>query len=52
MNYHVEIRSGGMIYMTSFIKLGSGIQKLLWKDTHVDTQTAMWSHKPTFIFPK
>jgi hypothetical protein len=28
MKYAVEMRSGAMIYIPSFIKIGSGIQKL------------------------
>jgi hypothetical protein len=47
MNYHVE--NDGI---PSFIKIGSGIQKLLWRDTHIDTQTARRSHEATFILPK
>jgi hypothetical protein len=30
MKYAVEIGSGAMIYIPSFIKFGSGIQKLVW----------------------
>jgi hypothetical protein len=30
MKYAVEVVSGAMIYIPSFIKTGSGIQKLLW----------------------
>jgi hypothetical protein len=33
MKYAVEISSGAMIYIPSFIKIGSGIQKLLGEDT-------------------
>jgi hypothetical protein len=33
--YGVEMGSGGMIYISIFIKIGSGIKKLL------DTQTAL-----------
>jgi hypothetical protein len=29
MKYDLEMCSGGMIYMASFIKIGSGIQKLI-----------------------
>jgi hypothetical protein len=29
MNYAIEITSGDMIYMRSFIKIGSDMQKLL-----------------------
>jgi hypothetical protein len=33
MNYAVEIESGTMTYISSFIKIGSGIQKLIGGDT-------------------
>jgi hypothetical protein len=33
MKYAVEIGSGAMTYIPSFIKIGSGIQKLIWEDT-------------------
>jgi hypothetical protein len=36
MKYAVEMDSGAMIYIPSFIKIGSGIQKFIG----VDTQTA------------
>jgi hypothetical protein len=40
-NYTVEMGSGAVIYVPSFIKIGSGIQKLLRGDTqthrHTDT---------------
>jgi hypothetical protein len=29
MEYTIEMGSGGMIYIPSFIKIGSGIQKLV-----------------------
>jgi hypothetical protein len=35
MEYAVEMGSGAMIYIPSFIKIGSGIQKLI----SVDSQT-------------
>jgi hypothetical protein len=34
MNCAVEMGSGTMIYIPSFIKTGSGIQKLLGRDTY------------------
>jgi hypothetical protein len=43
--------SGVVIYVRSFIKIGSGIQKLIgggYTDTH--TRTGTWSHKPTLFF--
>jgi hypothetical protein len=53
MKYTVEMRSGAMIYIPSFIKIGSGIQKLIvggYTGTLTQTQTARGSHPPTFIF--
>jgi hypothetical protein len=47
MNYAVETGSGAMIYIPSLIKIGSGIQKLI---RGIHTETALRSHKPTFIF--
>jgi hypothetical protein len=38
MKYAVDFGSDIMIYLPSFIKIGSGIQKLLWGDTHTGTQ--------------
>jgi hypothetical protein len=37
MKYAVEMGSGAMIYIPSFIKIGSDIQKLKRWDTHTDT---------------
>jgi hypothetical protein len=41
--------SGGMI-LPSFVKIGSGVQKLLGENKYIDTERAKASHKPTFIF--
>jgi hypothetical protein len=38
MKYAFEMGSGAMIYIPSFIKIGSGIQKLI--GGYTDTQTA------------
>jgi hypothetical protein len=38
-----------VIYVPSFINIGSAIQKLL-DGIHIETQTARLSHKPTFVF--
>jgi hypothetical protein len=41
MNYAVEMDSGAMIYIPSFIMIGSAIQKLIKGiHRHTDTQTA------------
>jgi hypothetical protein len=37
MKYSVEMTSGGMIFIPSFIKTGSGIQKLLGGGGHRPT---------------
>jgi hypothetical protein len=50
MKYADEIGSGAMIHIPSFIKTGSGAQKLTGEDTC--TQTVWLSHKPIFIFSK
>jgi hypothetical protein len=39
MKYAVEMGLGAMIYVPSFINIGSGIQKL-WAVIHRQTQTA------------
>jgi hypothetical protein len=47
--------SGAVIYVPSFVKIGSGIQKLMGGGgyrrarTHMHTQTTSWSHKPTLL---
>jgi hypothetical protein len=38
MKYAVEMGSGAMIYIPSFIKIGSGIQKLREKDLQTHRQ--------------
>jgi hypothetical protein len=48
MKYAAEMGSCIMIHIPSFIKIGSGIQKL--KGEYTDTQTTWRSHKPTFIY--
>jgi hypothetical protein len=40
--------SGTVIYVPSFVKIDSGIQKLIGADTHTQTETR--SHKPTLFF--
>jgi hypothetical protein len=50
MKYAVEMGSGGMTYIPSFINTGSPIDKLVGKGSYTDTQAAWESHKPTFIF--
>jgi hypothetical protein len=38
MKYTTEMTSGGMIYVPSFMTNGTGIQKLLGKDTDTHTK--------------
>jgi hypothetical protein len=38
MKYAVEMGSGAMIYIPSFIKIGTGIQNLIRRDTQVHKQ--------------
>jgi hypothetical protein len=45
----VDMGSGVMLYIPSFVNIGSGIQKLLGV-IHRHTQKALRCHKPTFIF--
>jgi hypothetical protein len=45
MNYVVVMGSGAVIYIPSFIKIGSGNQKLMGR-RFTDTQTAWRSHTP------
>jgi hypothetical protein len=52
MKHAVEMGSGAMTYIQSFIKMGSGIQKLIRVGGYTDTQTGWKSHKPTFILLK
>jgi hypothetical protein len=37
MKYAVPMGSGAMIYTPSFIKTGSGIQKLIQRDSQTDS---------------
>jgi hypothetical protein len=46
MKYAVEMGSGAVIHIPSFIKIGSAIQKL--REEYKDTQRAWRSHKPIF----
>jgi hypothetical protein len=38
MKYAVEMGSGAMIDIPSFIKIGPGIYKLIWEDTQTHRQ--------------
>jgi hypothetical protein len=45
MKYAIEVGSGAMIYIPSFIKIGSGIQKLMEGGGYTDTERRL--HEPT-----
>jgi hypothetical protein len=45
MNYAVETGSGAAIYIPGFIKIGSGIRKLI--RGYINTKTKRKSHKHT-----
>jgi hypothetical protein len=47
MKYGVEMSSGAMIYIPSFIQICLAIQMLM--GGYIDTHTAWRSHKPTLI---
>jgi hypothetical protein len=51
MKYAVEMGSGAMVYTPSFMKIGSGIQKLIGGGGEFTyPQTAFWSNNPSCIF--
>jgi hypothetical protein len=50
MRHALEMGSGAMIYIPSFIKIGSAIQKFMGGYTGI--LTARRSHKPTFLILK
>jgi hypothetical protein len=50
MKYAAEMGSGDKIYITTFIKTGSGIQKLTRRNRrhrHTNSKTPWRLHKPT-----
>jgi hypothetical protein len=49
MKYDIEIGSGVMVSIRSFIKVGSGIQMLIGEGTHRHTHTHTHTHKHTQI---
>jgi hypothetical protein len=50
--YVVEMCSGAMINIPSFINIDSSIQKLIGGGGFKDTDNMEIIHKPTFSFPK
>jgi hypothetical protein len=49
MEYAVDMGSRAMIYVPSFIQIGSGIQKLMGRcGSQTDTQITRRLHKRTF----
>jgi hypothetical protein len=47
MKHADEMGSVAMIYVPSFIEIGSGIQKLIGREELTETQKARRSHKST-----
>jgi hypothetical protein len=47
MKYAVAMASSGTIHIPIFIKIGSGVQKLLVRDTRTDTHTHTHTHTQT-----
>jgi hypothetical protein len=43
MKYAVEMSSGAIIYIPSFVRIGSGIQNLFGENTHRDTDNVVIS---------
>jgi hypothetical protein len=50
MEYAIEMGLGAVMYIPSFMKIGSAVQKLMGGCTVA--QRAWRSHKPTFVFFK
>jgi hypothetical protein len=51
MKYSVEINAGAMIYVLSFTKFGSAVQKLM-AEGYTETRRAWRLYKPVLIFQK
>jgi hypothetical protein len=49
MKYTIEMASGGTMYILSFMKIGAGIERLLWGGV---PQTGELSQTPAFSFSK
>jgi hypothetical protein len=49
MNYTVEMGSSAMIYIVSFIKIGSATQKLIMGDTHRHREKGDLIRLPSFF---
>jgi hypothetical protein len=50
MKYAVGMGSGVMIYIPSFVKIGSGIQKFMGGDANTDTNSKVISLVLFFLF--
>jgi hypothetical protein len=50
MKYAVQMGLGAMVYIPSFTKTGSDIQKLKGGGLFTDTEAVWRSHKPAVIF--
>jgi hypothetical protein len=50
MKYTAEMGSGSMIYIPSFIKIGSGFQKLIGKESQTNRQHGDLTNPLLFFF--
>jgi hypothetical protein len=50
MKYAVGMGSGAMIYIPSFMRIGSGIRKLIEEYTHTDTDSRVISQTYIYFF--
>jgi hypothetical protein len=44
MKHASEMSSDTMTYIPSFIKIGSGVQKLLWRGTYTDSNVTSYDY--------
>jgi hypothetical protein len=49
MNYAVEMKSGAMICIPGFIKIGSNIQNVL-REIHIQTHRQQYDHISLLLF--
>jgi hypothetical protein len=50
MKYTFEMGAGAMIYISSFIKIGSGIENLIWEATQTHRQHGDLTSLLVFFF--
>jgi hypothetical protein len=50
MKYAIEMGSGAVIYISSFVYIGADIQRLIMGRGYTQAQTGWRSHKPALMF--